>query len=360
MADLADMIQKLAFYESGGRDPGGYTLDKINAGAGIVDKTISDVLAIKKANLDRQKTTQEMSKLAQEAESLRRGNTPMSNYMTSQTVTTETPVEGPPLPDFKRPVNVSYRTVSGIDRSKLTPEELDKLASEDLKRAQAEYYRSGQKGGNKLYVNLKTRDVSEIPQPGYVEVSANTGAVIGTGPAKEAAITGRQKEMERVNVEPSVKLRYNDFRRSLRLAHKLQEGFNYAIANNIDVTGLLNYPIAKFKEYVGTLPPERQRVLNDLRTNFALFGRQMGGTAFTPTEKQIFAPIMPEVLLPTETNLNRILSVIEELEGRIADEEETSPGLKELFGVSGGQDVPPPGGSKKITLPDGTVAEVFE
>lgn len=62
MADLADMIQKLAFYQAGGKDPGTDTLDKVNAGAGIVDSTIKDVLAIKKQKLEGRKTVADTNK----------------------------------------------------------------------------------------------------------------------------------------------------------------------------------------------------------------------------------------------------------------------------------------------------------
>lgn len=66
MADINDLAQKIAFYQAGGRDPGTDTLDKINTGAGIVDKTITDVLAIKKAKVDNEKTRAETVKLGNE------------------------------------------------------------------------------------------------------------------------------------------------------------------------------------------------------------------------------------------------------------------------------------------------------
>lgn len=325
MADLADMIQRLAYYQAGGKDPGTGTLDKLNTGVGIVDKTITDVLAIKKAKLEGQKNKLETAKLGSEKTKLDLGNAPASNYLKPATPAGTAGTDGQPVVTPQAPE---------YDLNRMTPDQQDTFASADLKRAQTEYYRSGQKGGDKLWVNPAMREVSEVEKPGFYRVPSGTAATIAAGPAKEAAITGRQKEMERLNVEPTVKLRYNDLRTNLRLAQKLETGLTWAMQNKIDVTGLLNYPIARFKEFVGTLPKDRQAVLTDLRTNFARFARQMGGTAFTPTEKQIFAPIMPETTLPAETNLNRIMSNIEELTGRISDEEELTPGLRELFGVS--------------------------
>ncbi len=66
MADLADLIQKLSFYQAGGKDPGTDTLDKINTSSDIIGNAINNVLAIKKANLDRQKIQGETTKLKNE------------------------------------------------------------------------------------------------------------------------------------------------------------------------------------------------------------------------------------------------------------------------------------------------------
>ena len=61
MADLADLIQKLSYYQAGGNDPGQSTLEKVDKGLGIVDNTIADVLAIKKANLSNKATQLDIS-----------------------------------------------------------------------------------------------------------------------------------------------------------------------------------------------------------------------------------------------------------------------------------------------------------
>lgn len=55
MADLADLIQKLSFYQAGGKDPGTSNADQFNQGFDRVSSVISDVLAKKKAMLENQK-----------------------------------------------------------------------------------------------------------------------------------------------------------------------------------------------------------------------------------------------------------------------------------------------------------------
>lgn len=55
MADLADMIQKAAFYRAGGQDPGTTNADQFNQGYGMVSSVVKDVLATKKAMLENQK-----------------------------------------------------------------------------------------------------------------------------------------------------------------------------------------------------------------------------------------------------------------------------------------------------------------
>lgn len=63
MADMNDLAQKLAFYQNGGQDPGQSGLEKFDKGLGIVDSTIKDVLAIKKAKYEGAKATAETGKL---------------------------------------------------------------------------------------------------------------------------------------------------------------------------------------------------------------------------------------------------------------------------------------------------------
>lgn len=62
MADLADLIQKLAYYQSGGKDKGQYTTDKLDTLSGSVNDAISNVLAVKKASLGNTKTQLETFK----------------------------------------------------------------------------------------------------------------------------------------------------------------------------------------------------------------------------------------------------------------------------------------------------------
>lgn len=198
MADLNDLAQKLAFYQAGGKDPGADNLDKLNAGVGIVDKAITDVLAIKKTQVENRKADAEANKAQAEADKLK--GTPSVAYMK------------PPVPVVS---SGGTAGVSGLmsptstpsepqyDYGKMTFEDQDNLAKAELQRAQAEYYKSGQKGGKKLYVNVDTRKLSDTPLPGYVEVSANTGATIASGPAKEVPL---QKERDQRRIEREDKL----------------------------------------------------------------------------------------------------------------------------------------------------------
>lgn len=71
MADLADMIQKLSFYQNGGQDPGTTNADHFNQGFGMVNNIVSSVLAQKKAMLENKKATAEIPKI--EADTLHTG-----------------------------------------------------------------------------------------------------------------------------------------------------------------------------------------------------------------------------------------------------------------------------------------------
>lgn len=151
----------------------------------------------------------------------------------------------------------------------------------------------------------------------------------------EERAAGRMRENERLNVPPVAKEKYIQVASNLKLAERLEAGLTYAQAKNIDVTGLLNYPIARFKEFLNALPTKEAVILGDLRENFALYGRQMGGTSFTETEKSIFTPIMPDILQPTGTNLDRITRSIRSLRDIQGLQIEVYPGLKETIGVKG-------------------------
>lgn len=189
MADLADMIQKLSFYQAGGKDPGTGTLDKINSGFGIIDKTITDVLAIKKAKYEASKAKAETGKLGAEKNKLDIGNKPQSAYMSPVQI----PTQGPADEQGAGPAPVMGQK---LDTSLMTPDTQETFASADLKRAQADYLRSGQKGGKKSYINLKTLDVSEVPLPGYVETTQSSAVSAGSFPARNAPLE-RERNLRR-------------------------------------------------------------------------------------------------------------------------------------------------------------------
>lgn len=79
----------------------------------------------------------------------------------------------------------------------------DTEAGIGLKEAQAKYYGAGARGGSRKYINPITREWSDIPQPGYIEVSANTAATIASQPTKEAATADRQEELQKRGAEIS-------------------------------------------------------------------------------------------------------------------------------------------------------------
>lgn len=104
MADINDLIQKLSFYQAGGKDPGTSTLDKLNTTSDIIGKTVSDVLAIKKQQLEGQKTAQETQKLAGENTPYRDVAMPLTPTNSTITPAMSTPivrgeVAGPLSPD---------------------------------------------------------------------------------------------------------------------------------------------------------------------------------------------------------------------------------------------------------------------
>lgn len=140
MADLSDMLQKLAFYQNGGQDPGTTNADQFNQGYGMVHSVINDVLAIKKAKVDEAKTKSDMAKTGQETAALQNQNaefSPAKPAIPSQILNAPPPgaegPSGPTLPGSPAVPAQSYKqadTASGVN----------------LRNAQAEYYRSGQKG----------------------------------------------------------------------------------------------------------------------------------------------------------------------------------------------------------------------
>lgn len=167
MADLADMIQKLAFYQGGGKDPGTDTVDKLNAGLGVVDKTINDVLAVKKANLDRKKVQGDMAKTAQETAGL--------SALNQEAVPARPEILGQPA----REAQVKYMPRGGIFAQEAQPEilaqpaqpgmtfgQLKTRAEAEKDLATAEYYRNGGKSSGS--VNKKTPAL-DIYRPEFLQ-----------------------------------------------------------------------------------------------------------------------------------------------------------------------------------------------
>lgn len=153
MADLADMIQKAAFYRAGGTDPGTSFGEQFSQGADIVNKTIANVLALKKAGLENTKTQAETTHLGAETSKL--NETPSSAYMKPATTAGSTAIAGTPG------VSGTAGTDGGVvttpqpagaptwDYGKMSLEDRDKLSQAQLREAQA-----GQlTGGKKLYAN---------------------------------------------------------------------------------------------------------------------------------------------------------------------------------------------------------------
>ena len=130
-------------------------------------------------------------------------------------------------------------------------------------------------------------------------------------------------------IPPKIKMDYQALDNNLNLANNIKSGLEHAINTGLDVTGILASPVNKFKEVIGTLPPEEQQIITDLRLNFADFVRERGGTAFTETEKMVFGPIMPEMNKDEKTNLNRINRMIDILNDKKSGFQSQFQGLGE-------------------------------
>lgn len=165
---LSELIRKQAYYASGGKDEGDYGLDKFNkflgtANAGITgyEEVVNNALAKKANELKIQQAEYEQA--------------PEQRALGTR------------------------ETEAGIG----------------LKEAQADYYRSGQKGGEKLWINPITRGTSDVQLPGMVRVSSNTGATIASSGAKfDENLDFRKQQQEAI--EADHKAREEDRKTNMR------------------------------------------------------------------------------------------------------------------------------------------------
>lgn len=324
-----DLLQQLGYYGAGGKDPGQRDIDKINQLSGTIDKGLMDYLSIRKAKDDRLKAELERQKLQQE-------NTPLVNIVGGQTpIQTQANVNQ----IMKQPIP-AQDLISG--RLDTTQQGLEDIGS-SVKRGQNIYDKYGTanveqaKNINSLTgsVWVNPNNPSQFSQsaiPGWYEAKQSQGLAAAAQSAKqEKQLTfaeqqqKRSQEFQNIQMQMREKMReeadarllgrqelqqirpsYNDLNNQLILGDKVKKGLEYAIQNGINVTGLLSTPVNKFKEVFGMMPEDQQKILTDLRLNFADFVRARGGTAFTETEKQVFSPIVPEEKVDEETNLYRI------------------------------------------------------
>lgn len=198
MADLnslSELTRQLAYYQSGGKDPGQSDLEKVNNIFGTVNTGVSNYQDIIKKVLEAKKTQIETERLKTEVESGRRSLTPIEitagkSPIAGMTAGTEMPsgiagIEGQPIMQAPMKSNLSP-ALSPFGN--FTPEETQKLAGAESSLARSS------KQVEKLYINPVLRQISLTPQEGYFEVSPNTAATIAAGPAKEESSATRQAE----------------------------------------------------------------------------------------------------------------------------------------------------------------------
>jgi hypothetical protein len=172
--------------------------------------------------------------------------------------------------------------------------------------------------------------------------------------------TGRMEKMQGMKedarskfITPKTKADYRSLGDQITLAENIKSGLESAIANGMDVTGIITAPVTKIKEILGTVSPEQQKIITDLRLNFADFVRERGGTAFTETEKQVFSPIVPEMNRDEKTNLNRIKRMIEIMRSKQGSFQEQYPGLADegSAAVSGQTQIPQQSSPAQTAIP---------
>lgn len=362
-----DLLTRLAYLQAGGRDPGQRDIDKINSifgGVSNVGKTIMDYLAtdeaLKKSKLEREKAQQEIEanrlsltpiyktaglpskeeelakqrqiesknlQLQKSKEAVYGGLQGIPENLTEEEFRGTTGYGRPEYEKFKQEPQrfVSEREQFAKSRN-IAPEILDMPVSK------AKEYGSII-GTGKVWVNPSNpSQFSETPIAGWYEAKQSQGLAAAAQFAKQEKQQTfaekqqkRAQEFETIQMQMREKMReeadarllgrqelqqirpsYNDLNNQLILGDKVKKGLEYAIQNGVNVTGLLSTPINKVKEVLGMMPEDQQKILTDLRLNFADFVRARGGTAFTETEKQVFAPIVPEEKVDEETNLYRI------------------------------------------------------
>lgn len=368
--DILSLLQESGYYGAGGRDPGQRDIDKIsNIGSSVsgLGKSLMDYVtlreAMKKAELERQKLQQEIesNKLAltpiyktaglpskeeelakqkqieqrniglQQSKNIYGGYHGIPSNLTEEEFKATTGLGGTDYSQFKQNYGqepqqfVSEREQFAKSRN-ISPEILDMPVSK------AKEYGSVI-GTGKVWVNPSNpSQFSETPIAGWYEAKQSQGLAAAAQFAKQEKQQTfaekqqkRAQEFETIQMKMREKMReeadnrllgrqelqqirpsYNDLNNQLILGDKVKKGLEYAIQNGINVTGLLSTPINKFKEVFGMMPEDKQKILTDLRLNFADFVRARGGTAFTETEKQVFSPIVPEEKVDEETNLYRI------------------------------------------------------
>ena len=133
MSDLASIIQslyeptqKLSFYQSGGKDPGTTNLDRFNQGSDLVNRTIGNVLAIKKQQLEGQKTQADTA------------------YLQSEAATKNNALQIPPTDESA--MNLPQRAVTS--EARLKGAQADLADRTDKTPKQGFHYYKNEKGGN--------------------------------------------------------------------------------------------------------------------------------------------------------------------------------------------------------------------
>lgn len=184
---LVELLRQKAYLEAGGgrRDPA-ESISQIfgNTGKGLVNfaearnKNIESILMGEKADREAAAQASEM--------------TPMRDIRYPANIGSTQFPGAAANPDAQDAQNAIIQKRADMGNVNLKQD--SELASNELKRAQANYYASGQKGGGKIYINPTTREWSDIAKPGFIEVPSGTGATIAAGPTKEA-------EAERMRVE---------------------------------------------------------------------------------------------------------------------------------------------------------------
>lgn len=393
---LADLIQKLAYYQGGGSDES--DLDKINKIFATAKEGGTTVLALKKAIGDIEKNKLEAAKIKGESV------TPVGQFPGMGNVPSQAEQDAE---------NKANREKFEASRN-LQKQQYDA----DLKRMAAEFFKgsgpagttTGQLAADNPFVepqppeevrvreeffkkyptmnpdisldqNVKlgkltgqvwvnpnnVSDISFEPRTGWI--SAKPGQALSAIASTERQERSEDFRLKTIQIQEElrqsyeerqlirqelkeVRPQYNSLDASISKGEILAKDLKTAIANRWNVTGLLSVSINTFKEVIGTMPAEQQALLTRLRLNFADFVRERGGTAFTETEKQNFAPIMPEENKDETTNLNRIVTLIDFYKDRKNQLASNYPGLSAIEQRGNKQTQKTAGEGRKLTIED--------